>query len=154
MTFPDALAAGAAAARAGAPILLVEPNALPGATAAELARLGPDQIVVMGGTGIVSDAVLNQLKAYAPTVRRVSGEDRYATAVSLSASSYAANSVGDVYLASGTAFPDGLSVGPLVGRRGLPLLLVAAGRSARERGGRAAAARSIHGSSSSAAHPS
>ena len=50
-TFPDALAAGAAAARAGAPILLVEPNALPGATAAELARLGPDQIVVMGGTG-------------------------------------------------------------------------------------------------------
>ena len=124
MTFPDALAAGAAAARAGAPILLVEPNALPGATAAELARLGPDQIVVMGGTGIVSDAVLNQLKAYAPTVRRVSGEDRYATAVSLSASNYAANSVGDVYLASGTAFPDGLSVGPLVGRRGLPLLLV------------------------------
>ena len=124
VTFPDALAAGAAAAGAGAPILLVEPNALPGATAAELARLTLDQIVVMGGTGIVSDAVLNQLKAYAPTVRRVSGADRYATAVSLSASSYAANSVGDVYLASGTAFPDGLSVGPLVGRRGLPLLLV------------------------------
>ena len=66
----------------------------------------------------------NQLRAYAPTVRRVSGEDRYATAVSLSASTYAANSVGDVYVASGTAFPDGLSVGPLVGRRGVPLLLV------------------------------
>ena len=122
--FPDALAAGAAAARVKAPILLVGPNAVPGATAAELTRLDPDQIVVMGGTSVVSDAILQRLTAYAGTVRRVSGPDRYATAASLSASTFAANSVGTVYVASGTSFPDGLAVGPVAGRGGSPLLLV------------------------------
>jgi len=123
-TFPDALAAGAAAARARAPILLVARTALPAATAAELARLGPDKIVVMGGTSMVSDGVLQQLSAYATTVRRIAGADRYATAVNLSASIFAANSVGTVYVAAGSSFPDGLSAGPVAGIKGAPLLLV------------------------------
>jgi putative cell wall-binding protein len=57
-------------------------------------------------------------------VRRIAGADRYATAVDLSASTFAANSVGTVYVASGTSFPDGLSAGPVAGRQGSPLLLV------------------------------
>ena len=123
-TFPDALAAGAAAARVRAPILLVAGNALPAATAAELVRLGPDKIVVMGGTSVVSDAVVHQLRPYATTVVRIAGADRYATAVNLSASIFAANSVGTVYVAAGSSFPDGLSAGPVAGLRGAPLLLV------------------------------
>ncbi|MEO7296344.1 MAG: cell wall-binding repeat-containing protein, partial [Candidatus Limnocylindria bacterium] len=123
-TFPDALAAGAAAAGAKAPILLVGPQALPAATASELARLNPDQIIVMGGTSVVSDAVLQQLKPYAASVRRVAGADRYATAVNLSATTFAANSVGTAYVAVGSAFPDGLAAGPVAGRTGSPLLLV------------------------------
>ncbi len=123
-TFPDALAAGAAAARANAPILLVGTNSLPAATATELARLDPDKIVVMGGTSMVSDAVVQALKSHAATVSRVAGADRYATAVNLSASTFAANSVGTVYVAAGSSFPDGLSAGPVAGRNGAPLLLV------------------------------
>lgn len=123
-TFPDALAAGATAARVPAPVLLVGSNALPAATAAELSRLAPDIIIILGGTSAVSDAVLNQLKAHAGTVRRIAGVDRYATAVNLSASAFAPNSVYTVYVAAGTSFPDGLAAGPVIGTRASPLLLV------------------------------
>ncbi len=123
-TFPDALAAGSVAAKAKAPILLVGPNAVPAATATELKRLDPDTIIIMGGSSAVSNVVLQQLETYAGSVRRISGADRYATAVNLSASTFAANSVSTVYLATGSAFPDGLSVGPVAGAKGAPLLLV------------------------------
>ena len=123
-TFPDALAAGSVAAKAKAPILLVGSNAVPAATATELTRLDPDTIIIMGGSSAVSNVVLQQLEMYAGSVRRISGADRYATAVNLSASTFAANSVSTVYLATGSAFPDGLSVGPVAGAKGAPLLLV------------------------------
>lgn len=122
--FPDALAAGAAAARAGSPILLVTPSEIPTATVAELDRLNPDQIVVMGGTGVISESVLQQLRTHAGLVRRVAGSDRYETAVNLSVAGFAADSVTKVYVVAGTSFPDGLSAGPVAGRQGVPLLLV------------------------------
>ncbi|HEX2883705.1 MAG TPA: cell wall-binding repeat-containing protein, partial [Candidatus Limnocylindria bacterium] len=76
------------------------------------------------GAGVVSDAVVAQLRGFAPDVQRVAGTDRYSTAVALSAATYAANSVSHVYIATGTAFPDGLTVGPVAGRSSGPLLLV------------------------------
>jgi putative cell wall-binding protein len=62
--FPDALSASATAIANHAPVLLVTKGAVPSATAAELARLAPDRIVVLGGTNTVSDAVLGALGAY------------------------------------------------------------------------------------------
>ncbi|HEY8800856.1 MAG TPA: cell wall-binding repeat-containing protein, partial [Candidatus Limnocylindrales bacterium] len=64
LNFPDALAAAAAAGRLGGPVLLVGPTSIPADTQAELTRLKPGRIVVAGGTGVVSDAVLSQLAAY------------------------------------------------------------------------------------------
>ncbi|MBA2263554.1 MAG: cell wall-binding repeat-containing protein [Chloroflexi bacterium] len=122
--YPDALAAGAAAARANAPILLTNTSSLPGATAAELRRLHPSQIIVMGGTGAVSDGVVGQLGAYAASVQRIAGADRYTTAVALSAATFAADSVSNVYVATGASYPDGLAAGPVAGANGAPLLLV------------------------------
>jgi hypothetical protein len=55
--FPDALAGAAAAGSQGAPVLLVTKDAIPAATAAELARLKPGRIVILGSTGVVSEAV-------------------------------------------------------------------------------------------------
>jgi putative cell wall-binding protein len=64
LNFPDALAAAAAAGRLGGPVLLVGPTSIPADTQAELSRLKPGRIVVAGGSGVVSDAVLNQLAGY------------------------------------------------------------------------------------------
>ena len=126
--YPDALAAGAIAARNGAPILLVRPDAVPAATADALRALAPSRIVVMGGPGVVSDAVVSELRTHAPDVQRVAGADRYATAVALSAATYAANSVSHVFIATGKSFPDGLAVGPVAGWWKGPLLLVPGSR--------------------------
>lgn len=126
-TFPDALAGGAAAARTGGPILLTRSEALPQATIDELTRLAPGRIVVLGGPAIIGDGVMGQLDAYtAGTVTRLYGADRYATSVAVSAATYPGG-VTTLYVATGTAFPDGLSAGPVAGGVGGPLLLVRPG---------------------------
>ena len=119
--FPDALSAGPAASSAGGPILLVSTNAIPAVIATELDRLKPRQIVVVGGTSVVSSAVEDALTRYAPTTR-IAGLTRYATSAAISASAFSAG-VGAVYVATGSNFPDALSTGPtaLDG----PILLVA-----------------------------
>jgi putative cell wall-binding protein len=120
--FPDALAAAPAAARAKAPILLTTPTQLPAATATELGRLKPSKIVVVGGSGAVSDAVVGQLRGYASSVVRWAGADRFATAATVSSSSFGTGGV--AYIATGGSFPDALSGGATAGKVGGPILLV------------------------------
>ena len=121
--FADALAGGAAAGRQAGPILLTLPSSLPAATAAELQRLRPGRIVVLGGTGAVSAAVAAQLDAYTSgSVSRLAGADRYATAVAVSQATTAAGPR-VVYLATGTSYPDGLAGTPPAVRDQGPLLL-------------------------------
>lgn len=124
-SFPDALAGGPAAARAGAPVLLTGRSSLPGATTAELARLRPTKIVVLGGTGVVSPTVASALAPYATSgvVERLAGADRYATAASVSASTFPAG-VPVAYVATGQSFPDALAGGVAAGRENGPILLV------------------------------
>ena len=62
--FPDALAAGPVAGINGGPVLLATRDSIPSATKSELARLAPLSIVVVGGPGVISDAVLTQLAGY------------------------------------------------------------------------------------------
>ena len=126
-SFPDALAGGPAAARAGGPMLLTGRTELPSATAAELARLRPAKIVVLGGTSVVSAGVANVLAAYATTgeVERLFGADRYATAARVSAATFSPG-VPVAYVATGTSFPDALSGGVAAGRQRGPVLLTSA----------------------------
>jgi len=63
--FPDALAGAAAAGHKGGPLLLVAGDSLPPATRAELARLKPARIVILGSTSVVSSAVLQASEAAA-----------------------------------------------------------------------------------------
>ena len=122
-SFPEALAGAPAAARAKAPVLLTARNDLPGATATELARLDPSVIVVLGGSGVVSDAVVSKLRGYAGTVVRWAGADRFATAAKISAQSFQSG-VKVAYLATADTFPDALSGGAVAGHVGGPILLV------------------------------
>ena len=121
--YPDALAAGAVAAARGAPLLLVRASGVPDPTRAELRRLDPDRIVIVGSTGSVGSGVAATLAEFG-TVTRVSGADRYASSAALSAASFATNGPGTVYVATGKAFQDGLTAGPIAGLRNGPLLLV------------------------------
>lgn len=121
--FPDALGAGAAAAARGAPLLLVTPTAVPAVVGAELARLSPTKIYVIGGTSAVSAGVQAALRTYTESgttssVERIAGANRYTTAVAVSRRFFGPNT--HVYVATGTNYADALVVGPL----GQPILLV------------------------------
>jgi len=121
--FPDALAGGPAAGLQDAPILLVGAD-VPAATAAELARLSPDRIVVLGGEVAVSTEVETALATYADSgVSRLAGADRFATAAAISAEVFDPG-VDTVYVATGANFPDALAGAAAAGREGAPLLLV------------------------------
>lgn len=120
--FPDALAGGPAAALLGAPLLLTSPQQLANVTRNEIKRLKPQQIYVLGGPPSVSDAVLAELAALAPSAARLSGSDRYETAAAISAALF--ESASAVLVASGADFPDALAGGPAAARLAAPLLLV------------------------------
>jgi putative cell wall-binding protein len=123
--FPDALAAGVAAGVERGPVLLTTPASLSPATSAELDRLRPAEIVVVGGAGSVSDGVVAQLRTKTDgTVTRVQGDDRFATAAAVARHAFA--SAGTAYVASGTTFPDALAGVPAAVRDRAPLLLVTA----------------------------
>jgi putative cell wall-binding protein len=124
--FEDALVAGPAAARLGGPLLLTSRDDLPAATRAELERLDPDRIVVVGGRPAVSDAVVAELDRLAPT-QRVAGEDIYATGAAVAAAFFP-QAVDTVWLATGADYPDGLAGGAPAARDGEPVLLTAPDR--------------------------
>jgi putative cell wall-binding protein len=119
----DALAAGPAAARLDAPVLLTAASGLPAATAVQLRRLRPAEIVVVGGATAVADEVLAQLQAFA-SVRRLAGNDRYQTAAAVARDAFP-GTVPVVYVASGGGFADALAGGPAAAHEGAPLLLTA-----------------------------
>ncbi len=123
--FPDALTGAALAARSPGPVLLVAADGVPAATAQALARLQPQQIVVLGGEGAVPPTTLTQLQPYATSgtpVTRLAGLSRYATATAVAAQF--TPGVPEVYLASGAAFPDALVGAALAGGQTVPVLLV------------------------------
>ncbi|MDZ4654769.1 MAG: cell wall-binding repeat-containing protein [Coriobacteriia bacterium] len=82
----DALAAsGLAGAAGGAPILLTESWQLTTCVADEIKRLSPTKVYIVGGTGVVSEDVIEDLHelpglSAAGDVERLGGRDRYETA--------------------------------------------------------------------------
>ncbi len=125
--FPDALAAGPVAGRQEFPILLVERNAIPEATADALTRLDPGAITIIGGPVAVGATVESQARQYTSgSVDRLQGGDRYATAAAI-VDEYVDPGVPVVYIATGRTFADALAGGPAAVVAGGPLLLVEPG---------------------------
>ncbi|MFK5691239.1 cell wall-binding repeat-containing protein [Ornithinimicrobium sp. LYQ92] len=66
LNFPDALAGSALAGHEEVPVLLTRQGDLPGPTLAELERLSPERVVILGGTTAVSQDVEDMLNEYYP----------------------------------------------------------------------------------------
>ena len=122
MDFPDSLSAGALSAKLGAPMLLTDRAHLPQETLAELKRLRPKKVVVVGGDGVVSAAVYNQARNLAGSAVRLGGNDRYATAVAVSKHGWPTSK--EVFVATGTDFADALAAAAAAGKLRVPVLLV------------------------------
>ncbi|MBW3578178.1 MAG: cell wall-binding repeat-containing protein [Actinobacteria bacterium] len=76
--FGDSLAAGSATGR---PIVLTRRDVLDRRTAAELERLGAEQVTILGGTDAIGAPVEAELIARGYAVRRIGGATRIQTAV-------------------------------------------------------------------------
>ncbi|GAA2240165.1 glycosyl hydrolase family 8 [Herbiconiux moechotypicola] len=126
--FPDALSASAAAGAAGAPVLLVTRDTVPAAVDAELRRLAPARIVVLGGTNTISESVVSALgrRSASGTAERISGADRFAVSASV-ATTFFESPVDSAWVASGEVFPDALAGSAAAGAEGAPVLLTAGG---------------------------
>lgn len=124
--FPDALAAAAIAGDRGWPIVLTAEHELPDSVAAYLDDAAFEQLYLVGGSGVVSDAVQAELGRRVDAVERVAGSTRFATAERLSARfAHGADTAG---VASGTDFPDALAGGVHAAAHDAPLLLVGGDR--------------------------
>lgn len=121
-SYPDALAAAPAAATHGGPLLLTPGSRLPSAVRAELARLDPELVVIVGGTAVVSTSIAREIGGLGLDVERVAGADRYATSRAIVARFFESSEV--AYVATGTNFPDALAAGAAAGSVGAPVVLV------------------------------
>lgn len=117
LDFPDALAAASYAAISGRPILPVS-NRIPAPIQESIESLGVRHTLVVGGPAAVSDDLLKAL----PGATRVSGADRYATAVALAEHFGLVSD--EVFVAGGLSFADAITGAVLAARRGCGLLLV------------------------------
>jgi putative cell wall-binding protein len=108
--FPDALAAGPAAASVGGVVLLTAGTVLPPSISAYLTA-HPGKVYAIGGPAVIAD----------PPATALVGTDRYATAAAVATKFF--TSPATVGLASGVTFADALAGGPLLAHKGGPLLL-------------------------------
>lgn len=79
----DALSAAPLASYWNGPVLYTHRDWLPDATRNEIARIGPAQVFIVGGTAVISDLVMLQARdaaGWGKTATRVAGDDRFGTA--------------------------------------------------------------------------
>ena len=124
--FPDALSATPLARALRAPLLLTGPDSLPAETLAEITRIAPSKVWIIGGPDVVSTDILEQLLALYD-VERIAGDTRYETSAEI------ANRLEDIlgnnvvfraFFARGDMFPDALAAGPVASGALGPILLV------------------------------
>lgn len=116
--FPDALAVASYAAVSGMPILLTRTDSLPESTVKALFDLGINKTIVVGGPAVVGEPILQRL----PLPVRVSGPDRYATAVAIAR--YFGLDASHLYCATGLNFADAITGAVLASRKKSGIVLV------------------------------
>ena len=121
-TFPDALAGVSLAGVNGAPVLLTGTDAVPDSTMSELKALGAKNVVLLGGTAAISAKVEKQLTTAKYSVTRIAGIDRYDTAAQIGKQVLAKSKATTAVIATGTGWADALSMSPVAGMKGWPVL--------------------------------
>ncbi|MBQ9069534.1 MAG: cell wall-binding repeat-containing protein, partial [Eggerthellaceae bacterium] len=120
----DALSAAGVAGVERAPILLTDKNTLSSQTRAELVRIKPRKVIIVGGTGAISAAVANQIKAATGvTPKRIFGATASDTANALNMA-YEDKWRGETaFLVTQKSYHDALSIAPIAYAKKMPIFL-------------------------------
>lgn len=121
----DGISATPLATIANGPILYTEANYLHEATKNEIARLRPSKVIIVGGSGVVTENVVNELIGMGiPTIDRLGGATRYDT--SLEVAKYIDKNyydVSEIFVVNGAADADAMSIGAVGGMNNMPIML-------------------------------
>ena len=124
LDFPDALAGGPAAARVDGSLVLTDPWYLNSCVVDALNQIKPSEVVILGGTGAISQGVEDYLRQLTDPwrVKRLFGNNRYETAEVIN-KHYFAGSGARALVASGRDFPDALSAAGVAAGQGAAIVL-------------------------------
>ncbi|WP_420445855.1 cell wall-binding repeat-containing protein [Candidatus Poriferisodalis sp.] len=135
LSLVDAVSVSGLAGFMDAPVLLTKADSLTPGVADFIEDYGVESIYVLGGSAAIADSVLEDMEALAnePSVQRIEGADRYATAAAIASQLGASASWcgGDevaALLVSGESdeLINAVMVGPIAHRLQLPVLMTAA----------------------------
>jgi Zn-dependent metalloprotease/putative cell wall-binding protein len=121
----DALSIASVAGRDKMAIVLVQKDAVPTKVYSWLQGETLENAYIIGGTGVVSDNVLNKVNGITSeniTKNRLGGKDRYATNAMVIDKFYG-STVNKTYIAKGLQLIDALAAGPVAALNGSPVVL-------------------------------
>ncbi|WP_052356455.1 cell wall-binding repeat-containing protein [[Clostridium] dakarense] len=120
----DALTATPYANLKNAPILVTHKDKLTPVTKTRLTKMGVKNVDIVGGTAVVSENVVKELKDMNITVNRISGSNRYTTAVAVAEAMDKISDVSRVSVVNGaTGLPDAVSIAAPAAYNKMPILL-------------------------------
>lgn len=119
--YPDALSSVPLAKKYDAPILLTHKNYIDSSVLQELKSLNVGKVFIIGGTGSISNNILNQVDSSGIQTERIGGADRYGTSVKIAEKF---GKVDTLTVATGQDYADAISIGPAAAAMGVPVLLV------------------------------
>lgn len=126
--WPDALCGSTLAGAIGGPVLLTRKGALSPELIAELDRLDPMAAYVLGGEGVVSKNVFDEVSEIVGLkgAVRIGGTDRYQTAELIAAEIFRLSegeTDGTAFVTTGQNYADALSASPIAAYRVWPIFL-------------------------------
>jgi len=125
VSFPDALAVSPVAGMTLSPILYApKTGTITAVTSDYIKASGAASVTVLGGTAVINTKVQNSAKVGSvASVTRISGDNRYQTALRINQKYDSLFATGTAAFATGLAFPDALAGGALAAKLKLPLVL-------------------------------
>lgn len=118
----DGLSASGLSGAINGPILLTQANSIPQTTIDKLKRV--NTIYIVGGTGVVSREVENNIKSMGKTVKRVAGDNRFTTSIAVANEIKRLKNITEVYYVNGvTGQADAMSIAPVAAKSGNPVIL-------------------------------
>lgn len=124
--FADALSASGLCGAYYAPLLLTRTGALPEVIRDEIVRLQANEVIIVGGTGAVSDDVEIAVDALpSVTTTRIAGLNRFETAAKIArhVADVSWSYQGEAFVVRGDDFADALAASPIAVSSGMPILL-------------------------------
>ena len=123
-SIPDALIASSLSKMKNAPIMLTEKDRLRKDTKRKIKELNCKKVYIVGGEGVISNKVEQQLKNINLNIERFSGKDRYLTSLAVAEEFVNNGEINSIAVINGKEnLNHGISIGALAARDNMPVIL-------------------------------